>query len=301
MAFDTRILNGVGVLVAVVEAGTFVRAAEALGLTQSGVSRAIARLEAEVGVRLLQRSARAVTLTEDGRAFYEKVGPLLAGLADAAAEAADASTTPKGTLRVAIDALGARVLMGPRAAAFLARYPALSLELVVREQPGDLVADGLDAAIRFGEPLPSTLIMRKLLETRVMTCASRHILRAARDSATAARACAATSASSFAIQRRGGRSNGSFTRRRKRVRVAVHGRLTVNDSATQLAACIAGHGIAQPLELELKRSASTASSSCFRRGPTSAFRSTSTIRRGISRRPRCARSSTSSSRALSAA
>jgi DNA-binding transcriptional LysR family regulator len=69
MAFNARLLNGMGVLVAVVEAGTFVRAAETLGLTQSGVSRAVARLEERVGVRLLQRSARAVTLTDEGRRF----------------------------------------------------------------------------------------------------------------------------------------------------------------------------------------------------------------------------------------
>ena len=251
MAFDTRILNGVGVLVAVVEAGTFVRAAAALGLTQSGVSRAIARLEAEVGVRLLQRSARAVTLTEEGRAFYGKVGPLFSGLADAATEAAGAATTPKGTLRVAIDALGARVLMGPRAAAFLARYPALSLELVVREQPGDLVADGLDAAIRFGEPVPSTLIMRKLLTTRVMTCASRQYLER-HGVPRHPRELTQHECILYRSPATGRPFEWEFHQAKKRVSVAVNGRLTVNDSATQLAACIAGHGIAQPLELELK-------------------------------------------------
>jgi DNA-binding transcriptional LysR family regulator len=251
VAFNGRMLNGIGVLVAVVEAGTFVRAAEALGLTQSGVSRAIARLEVEVGVRLLQRSARAVTLTEEGRGFYQKVTPLLAGIEDAASEAADASATPKGTLRVAIDALGARVLMGPRIAEFLARFPELSLELIVRDQPGDLIADGLDAAIRFGEPPPSTLILRKLLETRVLTCAARPYL-ARRGRPTHPRQLAEHECILYRDATTGRAYEWEFHQGKKRVAVKVSGRLMVNDSATQLAACIAGHGITQVLEVEWK-------------------------------------------------
>src|SRR5258708_36501236 len=100
MAFDRRVLNGIGVLAAVIETGTFVRAAAALGLTQSGVSRAIARLEERVGVRLLNRSARAVRLTDEGRRFYEAVAPLMAGIAGAASPAAGACEKPGGVPRV---------------------------------------------------------------------------------------------------------------------------------------------------------------------------------------------------------
>ena len=83
MAFDGRLLGGIGVLAAVVETGNFARAAIALGLTPSGVSRAVARLEAHVGVRLFDRTPRAVTLTDDGRRFHAQVIPLLAGLEEA--------------------------------------------------------------------------------------------------------------------------------------------------------------------------------------------------------------------------
>ena len=76
MGLDTRVLTGVGVLAAVTEAGSFVRAAETLGLTPSGVSRAVARLEGRVGVRLFDRTPRSVTLTEEGRRFYTKVVPI---------------------------------------------------------------------------------------------------------------------------------------------------------------------------------------------------------------------------------
>src|SRR5580692_11696686 len=80
MVFDTRLLTGAGVLAAVTEAGNFARAAEMLGLTPSGVSRAVARLEARVGVRLFDRNPREVRLTEEGRRFHAQVMPLLAGL-----------------------------------------------------------------------------------------------------------------------------------------------------------------------------------------------------------------------------
>src|SRR5258708_14377611 len=79
MAFDGRLLGGISVLAAVVETGNFVRAGEALGLTQSGISRAVARLEARIGVRLLDRTPRAVSLTDEGRRFHTQVAPLLRG------------------------------------------------------------------------------------------------------------------------------------------------------------------------------------------------------------------------------
>src|SRR5271155_1805125 len=125
MAFDGRILNGIGVLAAVVETKSFGRAATALGLTQSGVSRAIARLEERVGVRLFQRSARAVKLTEEGRRFYEAVAPLMEGIEEAASDAAGAGSKAKGLLRVSVDAVVARLLVGPHIGAFLAEHPAL--------------------------------------------------------------------------------------------------------------------------------------------------------------------------------
>ncbi len=88
MAFDGKLLSGVTVLIAVVQAGTIARAAEALGLSASGVSRALSRLEQRVGARLLARTTRSLSLTDEGRRFYEQVGPHLAGIEEAAIEAA---------------------------------------------------------------------------------------------------------------------------------------------------------------------------------------------------------------------
>ena len=94
--FDARLLSGVSVMIAVVEAGSFVRAADALGLTPSGVSRAIARLETRIGIRLFDRNPRAVVLTEEGRRFHAQVAPLLTGIEEAAEEAAGASAAVLG-------------------------------------------------------------------------------------------------------------------------------------------------------------------------------------------------------------
>ena len=172
MAFDSRLLSGIQVLVAAVEAGSFARAAATLGITQSGVSRAVARLEHRVGIRLFDRTARAVALTEEGRSFYQRVKPLLTGIEDAATEAAGSAAVVRGRLRINVDPFFARLVLAPRLGKFLAAYPELSVEIVGRDRLGDLVADGFDAAVRFGEPEPSALVARRLLETRVLTCAA---------------------------------------------------------------------------------------------------------------------------------
>src|ERR1700733_5624275 len=103
MSFDTRLLNGLNVLAGVVEAGNFVRAGEALGLTQSGVSRAIQRLEQHLGVRLLDRTSKLVALTNEGRRFYQEAAPLLASLEAAASDAAQSATSVRGRLRINVD------------------------------------------------------------------------------------------------------------------------------------------------------------------------------------------------------
>lgn len=168
MTFDTRILTGVGVLAAVVEAGNFARAGEALGLTPSGVSRAVARLEARVGVRLFDRTPRAATLTEEGRRFYGQVTPLLAGIEEAAGEAAGAAATVAGRLRANIDPWFARIMLAPNLQRFLGRYPALSLDLVVSNHREEMMT-GVDVAARFGPLDDASLVARKILETRVIT------------------------------------------------------------------------------------------------------------------------------------
>ena len=250
MAFDGRLLGGVGVLAAVVETGNFVRAAEALGLTPSGVSRAVARLEARVGVRLLDRTPRAVSLTDEGRRFHAQVAPLLAGLEDAASQAGGAAHAVQGRLRVNVDAWFARLVLAPRLPAFLAAHPQLSLELLVRDTLGDLVSEGIDVAVRFGEPEPSGLIARKLLETRILACAAPSYL-ALHGRPRHPRDLLQHECILFRDPVTGRPFPWEFHRGGKIVEVEVTGKLIMNDLATKLTACAAGHGIALTIEFGL--------------------------------------------------
>src|SRR3979409_1183331 len=171
-SFDERIVNGISVLSAIIDTGKFAAAGDILNMSQSGVSRAIARLEGRLGIRLLERTTRSVSLTDEGRRFYEQVLPLLAGLEEAATSAAQGTTAVRGRLRVNLDPYFSRLILGPRLGAFLESYPQLRLELITTDRLGDLVGDGFDLAVRFGHPRPSPLVARKLLDTRMGTIAA---------------------------------------------------------------------------------------------------------------------------------
>jgi DNA-binding transcriptional LysR family regulator len=238
------------VLSAVVESGSFIRAGEALGLTPSGVSRAVARLEGRVGVRLFDRTPRAVTLTDEGRRFHAQVMPLLAGLEDAASEAAGAVSSVRGRLRVNLDPWIARLVMAPRLPAFLEAHPALSIEIVVRDTLGELIAEGFDAAVRFGEPEPSGLVARKLLETRILTCAAPAYL-ARYGAPEHPRDLERHECLMFRDPLTGRPFDWEFQRGTEVVSIKARGRLVVNDLATKLALCAGGNGIAQTIELGL--------------------------------------------------
>src|SRR5512138_626416 len=119
MAFDARVISNIGVLAAVVEAGSFARAADTLGITRSGVSRAVSRLEARIGVRLLDRTTRAVALTDEGRRLYSEVAPLLSGIENAVTVTSGATTAVRGRLRVNVDAFFSQLIFAPHLPEFL--------------------------------------------------------------------------------------------------------------------------------------------------------------------------------------
>src|SRR5262249_47541438 len=119
VAFDGRMISNVGVLAAIVAGGSFTRAAEALGLSRSGVSRAILRLVAPLVVRLLERTSTPVALTDEGRRLYTEVAPLLTGIEDAVTVTSGSSVAVRGRLRVNIDAFCSRELLTPHIPEFL--------------------------------------------------------------------------------------------------------------------------------------------------------------------------------------
>jgi len=251
MVFDGRLLPGIGVLAQVVETGNFVRAGEVLGLTPSGVSRAVARLEARLGVRLFDRTPRTVRLTEEGRRFHAQVVPLLAGLEDATSDAAATAGTARGRLRVNADPWFARLVLAPRLPDFLQRYPDISLELIVRDTPGDLVAEGMDVAVRFGEIGPPGLIARKVLETRIIAVAAPSYL-ARHGTPRRPKDLLNHECLMFRDPVSGRPFEWEFRKRGQVVEVATKGRVTFIDLPTKLAACVAGQGIAQSVAFGLE-------------------------------------------------
>ncbi|MDC0714161.1 LysR family transcriptional regulator [Stigmatella sp. ncwal1] len=240
-------LDGLGVLRAVVEAGSFVGAGEALGLTQPAVSRAVARLEARVGVRMFHRTARSISLTDEGRRFYESIASHLRAIEEATSEAGDASAKVRGRLRVNVDQGTGQFVLTPHLAPFLAQHPGLFVELAVRDRMGDLVREGFDVAVRFGLPEPSALKARLLMRTRIVTCASpEYIARHGvprRPSDIEKHQCVLMRDPST-----GSHFGWEFMRGRKIVRVNATGHLMVNQVGPLLAACLGGQGIAQVLE-----------------------------------------------------
>ena len=248
MAIDGKLLSGVTVLIAVVEAGTIARAAEALGLSPSGVSRALSRLEQRVGARLLARTTRSLSLTDEGRRFYEQVGPHLAGIEEAAFEASGSTNKVRGRLRVNIDPYFSRIALSGHLAAFLMRYPDISVELIMRDSVGDLVADGFDLAVRFGEPPVGSFVARKLIETRVLTVASPSYIKT-HGRPRHPKDVEECDCIDFYDAAHARPYEWEVRRKKEVIPLRVKARLLVSDSGTLVGACEAGAGIAQILEL----------------------------------------------------
>lgn len=248
MGFDGRLLSGMSVLAAVVETGSFTRAGEVLGLSASGVSRAISRLEQRLGIRLLNRTTRVLRLTEEGTRLYALAAPHLSGIEEAANEVSGAADTVRGVLRVSLNPIFTRHVLAPRLPDFIARYPDLNLLCVQLPDAGDLVAEGIDVAVRFGPQPPSSMTSRRLLETRVLTVASPSYLEKFGRPKTPEKLAAHDCIQYIDPQR--GKPFGWEFRRGKDVRpVETSGHVTLTDVDTMVQACVAGAGIAQVLAL----------------------------------------------------
>lgn len=249
MSFDARVLTGIGVMAAATAAGSFARAAETLGMTPSGVSRAIARLEGRIGVRLFDRTPRLVTLTEEGKRFHSRMMPLLAAIEEAATEIAGASSAVTGRLRVSVDPWFARMVLAPRLHQFMKQYPLLSVEMSVSNHREEMMT-GEDVAIRFGEMHDSSLIARKLLETHVLTCASPAYIQKHGEPPTP-QDLIRHEALLFRDPQTGRPFPWEFARKGKVIEVKVCGRFTTDDPSAAIAACVAGQGVFQSLEMGL--------------------------------------------------
>jgi DNA-binding transcriptional LysR family regulator len=249
VSFDARVLSGVGVLTAVTEAGSFARAGETLGMTPSGVSRAVSRLEARVGVRLFNRTPRSVTLTEEGRRLQAQVLPLLAAIEEATTEVAGASKAVRGRLLVNIDPWFSRMVLTPRLHQFMDQYPQVSVEMTVSNHREEMMT-GADVAVRFGPTDDSSLIASKILDTRVVTLAAPAYIKKHGAPATPTE-LTRHEALLFRDPQTGRPFPWKFSRKGKVTDVAVRGRFTTDDPSSSIAACVAGLGLFQSLEVGL--------------------------------------------------
>ncbi|MBA1148532.1 LysR family transcriptional regulator [Ectothiorhodospiraceae bacterium WFHF3C12] len=160
------------VFVAVVEAGNFVHATDTVGLSKAAVSRYVAHLEARLGVRLLHRTTRTLSLTEEGEVFYTRCKDLLAELEEYEAEITSRSGRAVGQVRVNAPLTFGNLHLAPLWGEFRAEHPDVSLDVTLSDRVVDLVEEGYDLAVRIARLPSSNLISRKLSATRMVLCAS---------------------------------------------------------------------------------------------------------------------------------
>ena len=163
-------LDALRLFVRVVERGSFTAAAADLDMPRSTATEALRRLERRLGARLLERTTRHVAPTPDGQVFYQRCVAILADMEDAEAVLRDAD--PRGRLRIDAPALLTRTVLLPHLPAFLERYPRLDIQFGQSDRLVDLVREGIDCAIRAGDPVDSDLLLRPLGELTEITVAS---------------------------------------------------------------------------------------------------------------------------------
>ncbi|MBB2962031.1 DNA-binding transcriptional LysR family regulator [Methylobacterium sp. R2-1] len=165
-------VTGMQVFARVAALGSFSAAGRALGLSQTGVTKHVAALEARLGTRLLHRTTRRLTLTETGRSYLEACERILAEIAEAEAAVGAEGVEAHGTLRLNVPlSFGVREI-APALAAFSAAHPALTIELGLNDRRVDLIEEGWDLAVRIGTLADSNLIARRLASSRIVVCAA---------------------------------------------------------------------------------------------------------------------------------
>lgn len=158
--------------VAVVEAGSFVGAADATGLSKAAVSRHVAELEQRLGARLLHRTTRRLSLTDDGQLFFARAKEMLAAIDEAESEISSRSGEPSGLLRINAPLTFGVMHLAPLWGRFAQLYPKVSLDIELSDRVVDLVEEGYDLAVRITNLPSSQLVSRQLASTRMVACAS---------------------------------------------------------------------------------------------------------------------------------
>lgn len=228
----------------VVECSSFTRAADTLGMPRSSVSAAVQELETRLGTRLLNRTTRSVSPTQDGTAFYERCVGLMADVEEAEALFRQSAARPSGKLRVDVPGRIGRLIIAPVLPDFFGRFPDIQLDLGVTDRAVNLIEDNIDCALRVGPLRDSGLIARALGELRLINVASpRYIERYGKprspDKLSAHWAVNYASPSTGRVEDWEWIESGALKS------LAMKSRVTVNSAEAYIACCLAGLGLIQ--------------------------------------------------------
>jgi DNA-binding transcriptional LysR family regulator len=233
--------DNIATFVEVVRQRSLSAAARRLELPKSTVSRRLLRLEEQLRITLLHRDSRSVTLTAEGRRFYESVFAAVDALDTAVSEAEHSHREPRGAIRVTAPPDLGRMVLAPMFVAFLERYADITLDLLLTNRVVDLTQEGIDIAIRAGRLLQPELIARKLCASHLQLAASPRLALQLTD-------VRALEQQPFVLHRASGRSQPgrlerSQGKRRQTVELTLTGRINVDDFAAMAELVAAGQGI----------------------------------------------------------
>ncbi|MFF7399161.1 LysR family transcriptional regulator [Achromobacter sp. NPDC008082] len=228
--------------VRVADAQSFTAAAEKLSLSRSAIGKCIARLEQSLGVRLFHRSTRSVSLSDDGRLFYEHAQRILSEVDNATDAMASRQQAPRGRLRIDLPVSLGRLHVMPLVRSYLRRWPDVDADISFSDDYTDLVRDGIDVAIRIGGEADSRLVRRVLAPHRLITCAAPDYLHRHGAPATID---ALAQHQTLVFTHTGQPVPWRFTVQGQERQVPVAGRLRVGHTEALRDAAVAGDGIAQ--------------------------------------------------------
>ena len=232
-------LANVGILVEAVRAGSLAAAGRRIGITAMAASRRLAALEEELGVRLVHRTTRSLSLTPEGEAFLPHAQAMLEQEADGRAAIRPAGAGASGLLRVAASAPFGRKVLMPMMAAFLHANPEVRVDLLLDDAIVDIVGNGIDLAVRVADLRDNLLVARRLAKnSRILCAAPEYVARTGTPTVLAelaGRTCLATS----------GTTHWTFERDGRLIQQQVSGRFTANSVEALHRACLDGLGVAR--------------------------------------------------------
>ncbi len=237
-------LQAMEVFVRVVETGGITRAADSLHMPKATAATLIQKLEAALGVKLLNRTTRRVSVTPDGAAYYERCVSILAQVRETEELLGKQQSTPRGRVRVDVPTLMARSVFVPALPQFFARYPQIELALASNERRADLIEEGIDCAVWSGEIEESNLVARRVGFLYFATCAAPSYI-AAHGQPRHPDDLAQHRCINHFSPRSGKMAEWVFSKNGTRVQTSLRGNLALEDENSYVAAAEAGLGIAQ--------------------------------------------------------